>query len=176
MTDTFLARGHVDLDNDAIIAKCYDFLQNHTLTDVEGVYGKLDGRLSTVIMAIYLNKNNLSHLMPHNWIELTPLVDAIKEQSKCNHIERSWFNVLPSDTDLGAHSHIHSKNNGATYGSFVYYPKVVEDDSQIELLLNGEWTTITVQTGDWICFGLDCVHRVPKNKTDHHRISIVFNV
>ncbi len=176
MTDTFLARGHVDLDNDAIITKCYDFLKTHTLEDLEGIYGKLDGKLSTVIMAIYLINNNLMHLMPHNWLELLPLVDVIKKQANNKNVERSWFNILPSDTYLGAHSHTHNKKSGATYGSFVYYPKVVEDDSQIELLLNGEWTTITVQTGDWICFGLDCVHRVPKNKTDHHRISIVFNV
>ena len=176
MTDMFLGRGHLDLNNTAIIKKCYDFLENHTLNDIDSKYGKLNGRLSTIVMAIYLSKNNLKHLMPHNWPELALLVEAIKKQSNLEIIERSWFNILPSDTDLGEHSHINSKNNGASYGSFVYYPKVAEGDSQIELLLNGEWIPITVQTGDWICFGLDCVHRVPKNNMNHHRISIVFNI
>ena len=60
MTNILLHRGNVELDNDTIISKCYDFLQNHTLTDKDGEYGKLDGKLSTVIMATYLTKNNLS--------------------------------------------------------------------------------------------------------------------
>ena len=176
MTDTFLGRGHLDLDNTAIIKQCYDFLENHTLNDIDSIYGKLDGRLSTVVMAIYLTKNNLKHLKPHNWPVLVPLVEAIKKQSNLETVERSWFNILPANTNLGEHSHVNSKNNGATYGSFVFYPEVVEGDSQIELLLDSKWVPINVQTGDWICFGLDCIHRVPKNKTDHHRISIVFNI
>lgn len=175
MSDKFLGKWHIELDNDAIIKRCYSFLENHTLYDTDSIYGKLEGKLSSVVMASYLKNNDLTQLMPHNWPELSSLVAEIEKHSnsKCS---TSWFNILPKDTDLKEHSHVNSKNHGAIYGSFVYYPEVVPEDSRIELLINNTWTPVSVQSGDYICFELECLHRVPKNKINHNRISIVFNI
>jgi hypothetical protein len=171
-----LNRGNLNLDNDAIITKCYEFLNEHTLVDTNENYGQLNGKLSSVLMARYLEKNKLRHLMPHHWPELKSLVDIIKEQSNSEDVESSWFNILPHATSITAHAHILSKTRGAKYGSFVYYPKVINDDSYIELLINDKWVSVWVSTGTWISFDLDCLHRVPTNNTEHHRISIAFNV
>ena len=169
MTDGLLNRGHVDLDNDAIVYKCYDFVKNYNLDyNTDSIYGKF--------MSIYLSDTNVKHLMPHKWVEFAPLVDAIKKQSNLDTIDRSWFNIVPNGKEIRAHSHVDSGKAGATYGSFVYYPNVEKEDSQIELLLKSKWVPIPVTTGDWICFKLSSIHRVPKNKTDHPRISVVFNV
>jgi hypothetical protein len=171
-----LSRGSLNLDNDAIVTKCYEFLAKHTLVDTDEKYGQLNGKLSSVLMVRYLEKNNLKHLMPHHWTELKPLVDIIKEQSNSENIESSWFNILPPTTSITAHSHTLSKSRGTKYGSFVYYPKVIKDSSHIELLINDKWVSVCVDTGTWISFDLDCLHRVPTNNTKQHRISIAFNV
>ena len=172
-----IARGHVDLDNDAIIARSYQFIIDHELRDFDHVYGKLDGKLSSVVMAMYLKQNNLKHLMPHNWEELNPLIDTIKSQSNNEDVKASWFNILPPNTDLREHTHAASKTHqGAKYASFVYYPEITANTHPIELLIDGIWVPIPVQSGDWICFGLETPHRVPLNTTDHHRISFAFNI
>lgn len=177
-----ISRGNVQLDNEAILARCYEFLNNHKLQDIirqadlNQNYGKLDGKLSSVVMAMYLRRNKLEHLMPQHWEEFKPLVDIIKQQSGKENIINGWFNILPTNTDLPAHTHSETKRVGTSYGSFVYYPKLIENDIPIELPIDGKWIPVGAKTGDWICFGLDCVHRVPLNTTDHHRISFAFDV
>jgi hypothetical protein len=177
-----ISRGNVQLDNDAIISKCYDFLKNHKLQDIvrsgelNPYYGLLGDKLSSVVMSMYLRRNKLEHLMTQHWEEFKPLIDIIKQQSGKESILNGWFNILPTNTDLPAHTHIEALKKGATYGSFVYYPKLEKEDAPIELLVNNEWTTIDVQTGDWLCFDLNCVHRVPMNTTDSHRISFAFDI
>jgi hypothetical protein len=172
-----IARGHVDLNNDAIIAQCYQFITEHELKDFDNIYGKLDGKLSSVVMAMYLKQQNLKHLMPHNWEEFGPLVNAIKNQSNGEDIKTSWFNILPSNTDLKEHNHSGGKTlQGTKYASFVYYPQLTEGAIPIELLIDNQWVPIPAQAGDWICFGLDSLHRVPMNVTNQHRISFAFNV
>jgi hypothetical protein len=172
-----IARGHVDLNNDAIIAKSYQFINEYKLHDFDHVYGKLNGRLSNVVMAMYLNKNNLTHLMPHNWEEFYPLVEAIKTQANNEEIKSSWLNILPPNTNLGEHNHEASKTLQSTkYAAFVYYPQLTQGENPIEILINNTWTPIPAQAGDWICFGLDTLHRVPMNTTNHNRISVALNV
>jgi hypothetical protein len=176
------SRGNIQLDNEAIIARCYDFLKNHKLQDIvrpgelNPNYGKLGGKLSSVVMSMYLRRNKLEHLMPQHWEEFKPLIDIIKQQSGKESIINGWFNILPTNTGLEAHTHSETKKIGTTYGSFVYYPKLEEDYNPIELLINNEWIPITAQTGDWICFNLDCIHKVPVNTTDRHRISFTFDL
>lgn len=172
-----IARGHIELNNDAIISRSYQFINEHELTDFDDIYGKLNGRLSNVVMAMYLNKNNLTHLMPHHWEEFKPLIDVIEAQANNEKIKTSWFNILPPNTDLGEHNHSRSKTTQNTkYAAFVYYPQLTEGENPIELLIDGAWTPIPAQAGDWICFGLDALHRVPLNTTNHHRISFAFNI
>jgi hypothetical protein len=151
-------------------------LEEHDLRDIDKEFGQLNGRLSSVVMAMYLGANNLRHLMPHNWNEFKPLVDAINNTCNGLTIKRSWFNILPSNTDLAAHTHLKSKERGATFGTFVYYPKLVENDVPLELLTNNEWVTVPTKTGDWVCFDLECTHRVPLNNASHHRISFAFDI
>lgn len=172
-----IARGHVNLDNESIITRSYQFISEHELTDFDDIYGKLDGKLSSVVMVMYLKQQNLNHLMPHNWEEFNPLIESIKNQSQGEEIKTSWFNILPPNTDLKEHNHSRSKTRqGTKYASFVYYPILTEGESPIELLIDGKWIPVPARAGDWICFGLDTVHRVPLNTTDHHRISFAFNV
>ena len=172
-----IARGHVDLNNDAIIARSYKFINEHNLNEFDKA-GKLkDGKLSSVIMALYLMENNLTHLMPHTWEEFNPLINAIENQSNNQKVKASWFNILPQNTSLGEHNHIAGKTmHGAKYAAFVYYSQLTKDSSPIELLIDNEWVPISAQVGDWICFDLECLHRVTLNPTDEHRISFAFNV
>jgi hypothetical protein len=171
-----IARGHVDLDNEAINARSYKFISEHKLNDFDNVYGKLDGKLSSVVMSMYLRKNNLNHLMPHHWEELSPLIAAIKNQSNGEEVKASWFNILTQNTSLEAHNHVASKTRqGAKYAAFVYYSQLAEGATPIELLIDNEWVPIPAQAGDWICFDLECFHRVPLHLSDEHRISFAFN-
>jgi hypothetical protein len=172
-----IARGHVDLDNDAINARSYKFISEHNLIDFDNEFvKKLDGKLSSVIMSMYLIRNNLTHLMPHTWEEFGPLVSAIKNQSNGEEIKASWFNILLRNTKLEEHSHVASKTKqGAKYAAFVYYSQLPEGATPIELLIDNEWVPIPAQAGDWICFDLECTHRVPLNLSDDHRISFAFN-
>lgn len=172
-----IARGHLELNNDTIVARCYDFLKNHNLNDFDLPHGQLSDKLSTVVMAMYLNKNNLKHLMPHHWEEFRPLIDVIRHQSNNEEVKDSWFNILPPNTALREHSHQAMKIRGVTkYASFVYYPQMIQSISPMELLIDGVWIPIPVSAGDWICFELDDLHRVSLNTSDHHRISFAFNV
>ena len=84
-----IARGHVDLDNDAINARGYEFINEHKLNDFDNEFGKLDGKLSSVVMSMYLRRNNLNHLMPHNWEEFQPLITAIQNQSNGQKLDLS---------------------------------------------------------------------------------------
>jgi hypothetical protein len=172
-----IARGHVDLNNDVILERSYQFINEHKLEDrSDHAYGQLDGRLSSVVMALYLIQNNLTHLMPHNWEEFKPLVDVIKTQSNGESIKRSWFNILPKNKGLLEHNHTNSRTTQNTkYAAFVYYPQLTHD-APIELLVNDQWTPIPAQSGDWLCFSFDTLHRVPPNNSDSHRISFAFNV
>lgn len=172
-----LARGHVDLDNDAINARGYKFITEHELKDIDNIYGKLNGKLSSVVMQIYLRKNNLIHLMPHNWEEFEPLITAIQNQSNGETVKASWFNILLRNTSLEEHNHVASKTmQGAKHAAFVYYSQLPEGATPIELLIDHEWVPIPAQAGDWICFDLECLHRVPLNLSNDHRISFAFNV
>jgi len=171
-----IARGHVNLDNDAINARSYKFVNEHKLNDFDNEFGKLDGKLSSVVMSMYLRRNNLNHLMPHNWEEFEPLITAIQNQSNGEVVKASWFNILLRNTKLEEHTHVASKTKqGAKYAAFVYYSQLPEGATPIELLINNEWVPITAQAGDWICFDLECPHRVPLNLSDEHRISFAFN-
>ena len=75
-----ISRGNVQLDNDAIISKCYDFLKNHKLQDIvrsgelNPYYGLLGDKLSSVVMSMYLRRNKLEHLMPQHWEEFKPTI------------------------------------------------------------------------------------------------------
>jgi hypothetical protein len=171
----FLHRGHINLDNDAIIKRCYDFLDEHNLEELVGEWGQLHGKLSTVLMSMYLLKNKLGHLMPHNWPELKALVDVL-EQTSGENIKISWFNIFPPGTRLPEHTHENSARMGTRYGSVVYYPKLSQDDATLEIFSNGEWSPVNANTGDWLSFDLKCLHRVPVNNTNHHRISFTFDL
>lgn len=171
-----IARGHVDLDNDAINARGYKFISEHSFDELDNELKILNGKLSSVIMQIYLRKNKLTHLMPHNWEELEPLMSTIRKQANGEEVKSSWFNILLPNTKIDDHSHVNSKTTqGATYAAFVYYSQLPEGATPIELLIDNEWVPIPAQTGDWMCFDLECRHRVPLNMSDQHRISFAFN-
>jgi hypothetical protein len=172
-----IARGHVDLDNDAINARGYKFISEHSFDELDSEFNILNGKLSSVIMQIYLRKNKLTHLMPHNWEEFEPLMTAIQNQAQGGEVKSSWFNILLLNTKIDDHSHVNSKTTqGATYAAFVYYSQLPEGATPIELLIDNEWVPIPAQAGDWICFDLECRHRVPLNMSDQHRISFAFNI
>jgi hypothetical protein len=174
-----ISRGHVDLDNDAVNARSYNFLNQHklNLNALDEEMGILNGKLSSVLLSMYLQKNNLNHLIPHTWEELAPLITAIESQANNQKIKASWFNILPQNTSIGEHNHVNSKTRqGAKYAAFVYYSQLSEGATPIELLIDNEWVPIPAQTGDWICFDLECPHRVPLNLSDDHRISFAFNI
>jgi hypothetical protein len=170
-----LARGHIELDNDAIIKHCYNFLDEHKLNDYDKEWGQLGSRLSSVAMVMYLRKNKLDHLMPHFWPEFKSLVDQI-ENTIGKKIKISWFNILTPGTNLSEHTHINGRARGMVYGSVVYYPKLDADDATLEIFENDEWKAVPAITGDWVSFGLECLHQVPTNNTDRHRISFSFDL
>jgi hypothetical protein len=171
-----IGRGNLKLDNTSIISRAYDFLNNYNLHDFDMQYGQLGGRLSSVVMAMYLYEHKLLNLMPQYWEEFKPLTTMISSQCNNKNIIFSWFNILPTGTALPAHNHKEGKNRGCSYGTFVYYPNLIDGDISIELFKDDTWIPIHAQTGDWIWFDLDCVHRVPINNTDHHRISFAFDL
>ena len=105
-----------------------------------------------------------------------PLITAIQNQSNGETVKASWFNILTPNTSIEAHNHVASKTRqGAKYAAFVYYSQLAEGATPIELLIDNEWVPIPAQAGDWICFDLECFHRVPLHLSDDHRISFAFN-
>lgn len=171
-----IRRGNLKLDNTTIVSRAYEFLDNYNLHDFDVQYGQLKGRLSTIVMVMYLYKNKLQHLMPHYWKEFEPLNEIISMHCENKKVRSSWFNILPTGTSLPAHNHKVSKDQGSTHGTFIYYPQLEDGDVLLELFENDEWVPVHAQTGDWIWFDLDCMHRVPINNTDHHRISFAFDL
>jgi len=103
---------------------------------------------------------------PHNWSELTPLIDEIKKRTN-KSVMHSWFNVMSFSGEIIQHTHPNAK-----LFVCICYIEVTENHKPIEFFIKNRWIKMYPKPGDCFIFSKDIPHRVGKQTTHQLRCNI----
>jgi hypothetical protein len=158
-----MLKGHLDIDNSALMRKCLELSKN--------IHNEPGDLFINVIDSHFFNKDDLNG-NPHKWQEFLPVMDHLKTLIEDpTEITKSWFNITLNGGIMNRHIHFQSPHS-----VFVYYINCNPDHPHLEFLVNDQWIKAECVTGDWLLFPKDLPHRVPINTGTSDRISVSINV
>jgi hypothetical protein len=158
-----MLKGHLDIDNSALVKKCFELSKNIKV-------GQGGGYFVDVIDSHRFAPDD-PDVNPHNWLEFQPVMDHLKTLTDLNDITKSWFNITLTGGIMNDHIHFQAKHS-----VFVYYINCNPDHPHIEFLIDGEWVEEKCVSGDWMIFPKLLHHRVPVNTGAGDRISVSVNM
>jgi len=159
-----ILHGHCELDNDAIIKKCYHYARQ------SGNYqcATWDNVQTFSLFQADLDPEKTS---PHNWEELAPLINLINSFVPGATVSHSWFLISNKGSRIDEHQHPTAKNY-----VFVYYPFIHPDHPSFEVKIADKWSSVPAKSSDWIQASPSLPHRVGTNTLDLARISISIQI
>jgi len=158
---------HFDnIDHEAVLAKCRSQIDQGLVTK-QSQY--------VVVYNSFMNQNLPHELMPHNWEELSPVVEYMNSYTGSTEYVQSWFNFMHKDSEITIHNHPRAKNYTA-----VYYVLTLDSHPPFEYIVNpGPDEQVYVlhpQPGDLYIFDKNLHHRVGKQLVDDLRCTIPFSI
>jgi hypothetical protein len=165
---TYPSKGHIDVDNFLLIRRCLTTAEDPELTVC---YGLQELFLVRDMLYSYPRSFKFPNANPHTWPEFMPILDRISNQKYLGNISQSWFNVSKQSGFMQSHSHLL-----AISSVLVYYPRLENNHTSIEFLIENEWIPVPCISGDWLHFPKEMEHRVPAGPDNSGRISISINL
>jgi len=151
-------KSSIDLNTAAILAK------------IENV-GYEWREIPPIINSVHNVYGSPRNCVPHFWSELTPLIIKLEELTDGLFPTKSWFLVMVKGSYTDEHTHPNAQKYVCSY-----YPRITSEHSMLELYIDNEWRTIPLQSGDFVLFKKDILHRVQTQTVDDKRFNIGFNL
>ena len=158
----------VSADHEAIIKKCDFYAEYYNFKSDDNSWFKNRKSSWRHFRNITEINHNLVPNQPHTWPECVEILEQIRPYYNLN-INWSWYTIMLHGGEFP--SHAHPSMSGLTG---VYYPQCDSTNSAFEYMVNNEWKSIKVTTGDFLLFSNMLIHRVPRNVSLQNRYSIGF--
>lgn len=166
MSDIIHIHHFDNIDHNAILDKCQSQIDAELVTKVNQY---------VVVYNAYVNQNLEPHLMPHNWPELSPVVEYMNKFTGLNEYVQSWFNFMYKDSEIKRHTHPRAKKWVA-----VYYVRTTESHPPFECIVDPGPDEIVYtfypKPGDLYIFDKNLHHSVAKQEVNELRCTIPFSI
>jgi len=149
------------------------FLKSSINLDNDAILRKINNTETNWVDSIHLRNmhNSLGKYLPHAWLEFTPLLEELNVLTDKTVPTKSWFSIMIKGSYIEEHCHLKSTKYVCNY-----YPKISHDHPGLEICINDRWQEVKLQTGDFVLFDKNLMHRVPVQTIDEPRIAVSINL
>lgn len=154
---------NINLNHYEIFSKCKKMITHHVRSSIEQVYNGISN---------FNDFSNKTHNQPHNWTELSPLIEEIYNRIEYTTISGSWFLLSSKGHYIKEHYHPNAKKYVVTY-----YPSVNKNHSKLYFYdsIKNSWKYYDIVVGDVIVFDKYVLHKTEPQQIEEIRCCITIN-